>query len=445
MNCILIYIIKENIMDNELYNEKVAVVGLGYVGIPLAVAFAEKGEKVIGFDVNKEKIELYKDGIDPTLEVGSKRLKRVNMEMTFSDNPEVLNEAKYIIIAVPTPVTKDNMPDLGPVLSASKLVAENMAKGTIVIYESTVYPGATEESCIPALERYSGLTCGIDFKIGYSPERINPGDTVNTLEKIVKVVSGMDEDSLEEIAELYEIVIDAGVHRASSIMVAEASKVIENTQRDINIAFMNELSNIFSLMGIDTQEVLEAAGTKWNFLKFQPGLVGGHCIGVDPFYLANRAKDLGYDADLIFNARRINDSMGEFVALKTMSLINKKEIKNPNVLVMGFTFKEDCPDLRNTKVIDIVKELESNNCNVTITDPYADPSEAKDHYGVEIVNSDDLGEYDAIVVAVAHNSYRLLDVNYLSRYLKFDRNIIVDVKGIFDRKEAELNFDYYRL
>jgi len=436
---------KEMVNERKELRKKIAVVGLGYVGIPLAVAFAEKGCKVIGFDINKEKIELYKNGVDPTLEVGSKRLKRVCMEMEFTSEPNKLMDADYIIVAVPTPVTEDNMPDLRPVLGASKLIAENMKKDSIIIYESTVYPGATEEQCIPLLEDVSGLKCGIDFKIGYSPERINPGDRVNTLESIIKVTSGMDKDSAEKIAQLYELVIEAGVHRAPSIKVAEASKVIENTQRDINIAFMNELSKIFDLMDIDTNSVLEAAGTKWNFLKFKPGLVGGHCIGVDPFYLANKAKLLGYPANLIFTARDINDSMGEFVAFQTIKRLKKFNLETPDVLVMGFTFKEDCPDLRNTKVIDIVKELEDNGCNVSVTDPYSSQEEARHEYGLNIKKIDEVGKYDAIIIAVSHNSYRLLDVEDFKKYLKEDRNIVIDVKAILDRDEACEIYDYWRM
>jgi len=423
---------------------RICVVGLGYVGLPLAVAFAEKGYKVIGFDINNEKIKQYKSGIDPTLEVGAKRLKRVFMEMVFTSDETSLSDADYIIVAVPTPVLPNNDPDLRPILESSKIVGRNMKKGSTVIYESTVYPGATEEECIPVLENESKLICGIDFKVGYSPERINPGDRVHTLEKIVKVVSGCDTESLNRIAELYEIVIEAGVHRASSIKVAEASKVIENTQRDINIAFMNELSKIFNMMDIDTKEVLEAASTKWNFLKFHPGLVGGHCIGVDPFYLANKAVKLGYNPKLILSAREINDSMAGFVS--DIVIHKLEDLASKKILVMGLTFKEDCPDLRNTKVADIVSVLESKGAEVIVCDQYADEKEAMDEYGIKLSDINDVNGVDAIVLAVSHNAYRLMKtVDFLPFFGGKSNKILIDVKSILDKNEAMKLFDYWRM
>ncbi|KFZ27408.1 MAG: UDP-N-acetyl-D-glucosamine 6-dehydrogenase [Candidatus Izimaplasma bacterium HR2] len=424
--------------------KRICIVGLGYVGLPLAVAFAEKGFKVIGFDINKEKIEIYKNGIDPTLEVGSKRLKRVYMEMNFTSDEKEIRKADFIIVAVPTPVLPNNDPDLRPVIGSSEIIGRNLKKGSIVVYESTVYPGATEEECIPVLEKESNMKCGPDFKVGYSPERINPGDRIHTLEKIVKVVSGMDEESLKIIASMYELVIDAGVHRAPSIKVAEASKVIENTQRDINIAFMNELSKIFDLMNIDTKEVLEAASTKWNFLKFHPGLVGGHCIGVDPFYLANKAVKLGYDPKLILSARNINDSMAEFISTK-LDTINDGD-NNKNILIMGLTFKEDCPDLRNTKVIDIYNSLVNKGYNVEITDPYADKEEAYHEYGINLVNIHDVKKADIIILAVAHNAYRLLDPSDFHKFYKVGVNpIMIDIKSILNKEEAKEIYNYWRL
>lgn len=425
-------------------NLNVCVVGLGYVGLPLAVAFAEKGCKVVGYDINEEKVSLYKNGIDPTMEVGSKRLKRVYMEMEFSSDERKISKADFIIIAVPTPVLPNNDPDLRPVIGSSEIVGRNMKKGSIVVYESTVYPGATEEECIPVLEKESGLKCGIDFNVGYSPERINPGDRVHTLEKIVKVVSGMDEETLERIAQLYEMVIEAGVYKAPSIKVAEASKVIENTQRDINIAFMNELSKIFELMNIDTKEVLDAASTKWNFLRFHPGLVGGHCIGIDPFYLANKAVKLGYNPKLIFSAREINDSMGGFVAEILVKKFDKN-LANKKVLIMGLTFKEDCPDLRNTKVVDIIKDLEEKGIQVLVTDPYADEKESMEEYGLTLTNIHNVNDVDAIVLAVAHNAYRLMKPSDFTKYYKEGKKILIDVKSILDREKSKNLFDYWRM
>lgn len=364
-------------MTLELYHkikdkkENISVIGLGYVGMPLAIAFAKK-INVIGFDVNKEKIELYKQGIDVTNEVGNKALKETTALMTSDETK--LKEAKFHIIAVPTPINDDKTPDLRPIIGASRVLGRNLTKGSIVVYESTVYPGVTEEVCISILEEESNLKCGVDFKIGYSPERINPGDKLHRLENITKVVSGMDEESLENIASIYELIIDAGVHRAESIKVAEAAKVIENSQRDINIAFVNELSMIFNKMEIDTKAVLEASGTKWNFLKFYPGLVGGHCIGVDPYYLTHKAEQIGYHSQVILSGRRINDGMGKYVGESTVKNLIKanKQVKGAKVAILGMTFKEDCPDVRNSKVIDIINELKEYGINVFVADPIAD-------------------------------------------------------------------------
>ena len=356
--------------------EKLSLVGLGYVGMPIAVAFAKKID-VIGFDLNAHKIEQYKNGIDPTREVGDEAISKTTVN--FTAEPSKLKEAKFHIVAVPTPVNDDHTPDLTPVEGASRILGQNLTKGSIVVFESTVYPGVTEDVCVPILEKESGLKCGVDFKIGYSPERINPGDKVHRLETIKKIVSGMDEETLDCVAKVYELVVDAGVHRAESIRVAEAAKVIENSQRDINIAFMNELSIIFNKMGIDTKSVLEAAGTKWNFLKFYPGLVGGHCIGVDPYYLTYKAEMLGYHSQIILSGRRINDDMGKYVAENCVKnlIASDKSVKNAKVAILGFTFKENCPDTRNTKVIDIVNELEEYGITPIIADPCADADEAK--------------------------------------------------------------------
>ena len=365
--------------------EKISLVGLGYVGMPIAVAFAKK-VKVVGYDLNKAKIELYKSGIDPTKEVGDEVIKNTTVE--FTSDEKKLQEAKFHIVAVPTPVYDDHTPDLTPVEGASRILGRNLTKGSVVVFESTVYPGVTEDVCVPILEKESGLKCGVDFKIGYSPERINPGDKVHRLETITKIVSGMDDETLDVVAKVYELVVDAGVHRASCIKVAEAAKVIENSQRDINIAFMNELSIIFNKIGIDTKSVLEAAGTKWNFLKFYPGLVGGHCIGVDPYYLTYKAEMLGYHSQVILAGRRINDDMGKYVAENVVKNLIKvgKAVKGAKVAILGFTFKENCPDTRNSKIFDIVKELREYGIEPTIADPQADADEAKRLYGVEFVD-----------------------------------------------------------
>ena len=432
----------EKIVNRE---EKISLVGLGYVGMPIAVAFARKVD-VIGYDLNAKKIETYKAGIDPTNEVGDEVIKETTVEFTSDETK--LKEAKFHIVAVPTPVNDDHTPDLTPVEGASRIVGRNLTKGSIVVYESTVYPGVTEDVCIPILEKESGLKCGVDFKVGYSPERINPGDKVHRLETIVKIVSGMDEESLDEIAKVYELVVEAGVHRASCIKVAEAAKVIENSQRDINIAFMNELSIIFNKMGIDTKSVLEAAGTKWNFLKFFPGLVGGHCIGVDPYYLTYKAEMLGYHSQIILAGRRINDDMGKYVAENVVkSLISAdKAVKNAKVAILGFTFKENCPDTRNTRIIDIVNELKEYGITPVIADPEADAEEAKHLYGVEFVDMATIKDMDAVVLAVAHDSFKDISLADMDKFFGEGKKVLLDLKGLLDRNEYEqADYIYWRL
>jgi UDP-N-acetyl-D-galactosamine dehydrogenase len=432
----------------DINNIKIAITGMGYVGLPLAVAFAENGIDIIGFDINQKKINKYKKGEDPTNEIGEKRLAKIsNIKYTADEND--LKDADFHIIAVPTPVGKNNVPDLDPVTGASRTVGRNLKDGSIIVYESTVYPGVTEEVCVPILEKESGLVCGEDFKVGYSPERVNPGDKVNTVETIVKVVSGMDEESLEVIAEVYESIIKAGVHRASSIKVAEASKIIENSQRDVNIAFMNELSMIFDKMDIDTQSVLEAAGTKWNFLNFYPGLVGGHCIGVDPYYLTYRSEELGYISQLILNGRRINDQMSNFVAEKIVKKMIESNVKvnGAKVLVMGLTFKENVPDLRNSKVADLINRLKEYHVNVQVTDPIADPEEAIREHEIELQDINDISDADAVVVAVNHAQYNEMELEEFKKFYKddIDRPVFIDIKAIFDRVEAEKMYDYWRM
>lgn len=427
-------------------NEKISLVGLGYVGMPIAVAFARK-VKVVGFDLNEEKIGLYKAGIDPTNEVGDEVIKNTTVE--FTADPSKLKEAKFHIVAVPTPVNDDHTPDLTPVEGASRLLGQNLTRGSIVVFESTVYPGVTEDVCVPILEKESGLKCGVDFKIGYSPERINPGDKVHRLETIVKIVSGMDEETLDEVAKVYELVVEAGVHRAESIKVAEAAKVIENSQRDINIAFMNELSIIFNKMGIDTKAVLEAAGTKWNFLKFFPGLVGGHCIGVDPYYLTYKAEQLGYHSQIILSGRRINDDMGKYVAesiIKKM-IASDLAIKGAKVAILGFTFKENCPDTRNTKIIDIYNELKEYGITPMVVDPTADASEAKRLYGVTFASMDEVKDMDAVIIAVAHDEFLKLSKEDIVTFFNGENKekVLADIKGILDRKVYEEDFCYWRL
>jgi UDP-N-acetyl-D-galactosamine dehydrogenase len=428
--------------------KKICVIGLGYVGLPLAVAFAKKAD-VIGFDLNKSKIELYKKGIDPTNEVGNKELEQTTIEFTTDDKQ--LRRAKFHIVAVPTPINQDKTPNLSPVINASTTIGKNLSKGSIVVYESTVYPGVTEDVCIPILEKESGLKCGADFKVGYSPERINPGDKVHRLENITKIVSGIDTESLEEIAKVYELIIKAGVHKASSIKVAEAAKVVENSQRDINIAFMNELAMVFDRMGIDTKEVIDAMNTKWNALGFYPGLVGGHCISVDPYYFIYEAEKLGYHSQIILSGRKINDGMGTFVAdaiIKKL-ILTDKVVKQSKVVILGLTFKENCPDTRNSKVIDIIKRLNEYGIEPIIVDPLADPTEAKHEYGVDLVKIDDIHDADCLVFAVAHDEFKEMSLEQIDRFFgnyNNNKKIIVDVKSIFDQSEIEKRgYTYWRL
>ena len=434
----------EKIVSGE---EKIALVGLGYVGMPIAVAFAKK-VKVIGYDLNSEKIRLYKDGIDPTNEVGNEVIKNTKVEFTSDESR--LREAKFHIVAVPTPVNPDHTPDLSPVEGASRILGRNLTKGSIVVFESTVYPGVTEDVCVPILEAESGLKCGIDFKIGYSPERINPGDKVHRLETITKIVSGMDDETLDEVAHVYELVVEAGVHRAESIKVAEAAKVIENSQRDINIAFMNELSIIFDKMGIDTLEVLKAAGTKWNFLNFRPGLVGGHCIGVDPYYLTYKAEQLGYHSQIILSGRRINDDMGKYVAESVVKKLISADlpVKGAKVAILGFTFKENCPDTRNTKVIDIYNELGEYGIVPIVVDDTADASEAKRLYGIEFKTMADVKDMDAVILAVAHDNLKDISKDTMdSLYNPNNKSkILADIKGILNKSEyTDTDYIYWRL
>ena len=435
----------EKILKKE---EKIAVVGLGYVGMPIAVEFS-KHVDVIGFDINRAKIKAYRRGEDPTQEVGDEGIRNSKVEWTCDETK--IREAKFIIVAVPTPVNDDTTPDLSPVVGSSEIVGRNLTKGAIVVYESTVYPGVTEETCVPILEKESGLQCGIDFKVGYSPERINPGDKIHRLTTIKKIVSGMDAESLDEIANVYSIVVEAGVHRASTIQVAEAAKVIENSQRDINIAFMNELSIIFNKMGIDTLEVLEAAGTKWNFLPFRPGLVGGHCIGIDPYYLTYRAEQFGYHSQIILAGRRINDDMGKYVAEQTVKQLIKaeKSIKSAKVGCLGITFKEDCPDARNSKVNDILKELREYGIEPIVCDPVADAPDAKRSYGIDLVDVSEFKDLDCLIIAVMHREFKELsndDIQKMFREKDNQKSIIIDVKGTRNKTElTNLGFRYWRL
>jgi UDP-N-acetyl-D-galactosamine dehydrogenase len=435
----------EKIKNKE---EKIAVIGLGYVGMPIAVAFAKK-VNVIGFDLNKKKIESYKNGVDPTNEVGDDEIKRTTVEFTADESK--LKEAKFHIVAVPTPINLDKTPDLSPVEGASRIVGRNLTKGSIIVYESTVYPGVTEDICVPILEEESGLKCGVDFKIGYSPERINPGDKVHRLENIIKIVSGMDEESLDEIAKVYELIIEVGVHRAGSIKVAEAAKVVENSQRDINIAFMNELAMVFDRMGIDTREVVEAMNTKWNALGFTPGLVGGHCIGVDPYYFVYEAEKLGYHSQIILAGRKINDGMGKFVAdaiIKKLVLANKV-VRQSKVVILGLTFKENTPDTRNSKVVDIIESLKEYGIEPIVVDPEADADEAKHEYGVDLVDIKDIRDVDCLVLAVAHDTFRQMSWNEIDALFgayKNEEKILIDVKSILDRKAIEgKGYSYWRL
>ncbi len=420
-------------MYQELVDKKVklAVIGLGYVGLPIALEFARK-ISVIGFDISAKRIEMMKQGIDPSNELEKEAFE--GCDITFTDSLDVLREAKFFIVAVPTPVDEHNVPDLTPVQKASETVGKVIKKGDYVVFESTVYPGCTEEDCLPIIEKLSGLKNVTDFKLGYSPERINPGDKNHTLATIVKVVSGCDAESLEEIAKTYELVVKAGVHRASSIKVAEAAKIIENTQRDLNIALMNELSIIFDKMSINTYEVLDAAGTKWNFLKFQPGLVGGHCIGVDPYYLTYKAKELGYHSEVILSGRSINDNMGKYVAKKVIQHIikNNGDVKSSKVLIKGATFKEDVSDIRNSKVSDVVNALKEFYVNVEVEDPHADSDELEHEYGFGLVKSI-ASDYDAVIIPVPHKQYKELDEKYFANITK-PQAMIADLKGIYRNK-----------
>ncbi|MBQ4630510.1 MAG: nucleotide sugar dehydrogenase [Clostridia bacterium] len=429
-------------------NEKLSLVGLGYVGMPIAVAFAKKVD-VIGFDLNQKKIELYLNGKDPTNEVGDDAIKATAVDFTSDETR--LKEAKFHVVAVPTPVNADKTPNLSPVIGASEIVGRNLTKGSYVVYESTVYPGVTEDVCVPILEKESGLKCGVDFKVGYSPERINPGDKVHRLENIKKIVSGCDAESLEQIAKVYELVIEAGVHRASSIKVAEAAKVVENSQRDINIAFVNELAMAFDKMGIDTNEVVDAMNTKWNALGFRPGLVGGHCIGVDPYYFIYEAEKLGYHSQIIASGRKINDGMGEFVAdaaIKKM-IIAGKSPKNAKVVILGLTFKENCPDTRNSKVEDIIKRLKEYGIDPIVVDPWASPEDAMHEYGVTLSSLCEANDADCIVLAVAHNEFKELGLEGMDKLFKSMPNsekVVIDVKNVFNKDDLEeKGYAYWRL
>lgn len=418
--------------------EKLCVIGLGYVGMPIAVSFAAKGIQVIGFDLNKDKIACYRSGIDPTKEVGDAAIRSTSVEFTSDESR--LQDAKFHIVAVPTPVNTDHTPNLAPVIGASRIVGRNLQRGSIVVYESTVYPGVTEDVCIPILEEESGMKCGLDFKVGYSPERINPGDKVHRLENITKIVSGMDAESLDEIQRTYDTVIEVGTYPVSSIKTAEAIKVVENSQRDINIAFMNELAMVFDRMGVDTNEVVDGMNTKWNALRFRPGLVGGHCIGVDPYYFTYEAEKLGYHSQIILNGRIVNDGMGKFVAeaaIKQMIMAGRAP-KYAKVVILGLTFKENCPDIRNSKVDDVIKTLNTYGINPVVVDPWANPAEAFLEYGVTLSELSEISEADCIIVAVAHNEFKqmsLSDVKKLYRAGADDEKVLIDVKGLFAIKD----------
>jgi len=426
-------------MYKEILNKKakIAVIGLGYVGLPIALAFAKK-TSVIGFDINKERVDMMKKGIDPSSELSKEEFQ--DCDITFTTSLDVLKQAQFFIVAVPTPIDEHNLPDLKPLIGASTSIGKVLKKGDYVVYESTVYPGCTEDDCVPVLEKESKLKFKKDFKVGYSPERINPGDREHTITKILKIVSGCDAESLEEISNVYKIIVEPGVHKASSIKVAEAAKIIENTQRDVNIALMNELSIIFSRIGINTYDVLEAAGTKWNFLKFNPGLVGGHCIGVDPYYLTYKAEALGYHARIINSGRFVNDSMGNYIAKNTVKKIAAadKNLKDAVVLVMGATFKENVTDIRNSKVADIIKELKSYGLIVEVVDPHASSEELKHEYGFTL-KSKPGKNYDAVVIAVNHKEYQNLDEKYFNSILS-KGGVVVDVKGIYRNKIKNITY-----
>ena len=429
---------------------KLSVIGLGYVGMPLAVAFDKKDIAVIGFDLNSEKIDLYRQGLDPTFEVGSEALK--HSKIFFTDAEVSLREANFHIIAVPTPINIDKTPDLCPVENASIILGKNLSKGSVVVYESTVYPGVTEDICIPILERESGLKCGQDFLVGYSPERINPGDKVNRLENIVKIVAGLDSTTLDIVAKVYELIIEVGVYRAESIKVAEAAKVVENSQRDINIAFMNELAMVFDKMKIDTNEVIKAMNTKWNALKFYPGLVGGHCIGIDPYYFIYQAAKLGYHSQIILAGRKINDGMGQFIAdavIKELVLANKKVIQS-KVYILGITFKENCPDIRNSKVTDVINRLQEYGIKPIIIDPWADVNETASEYGLKLDTLENIHDADCLIFAVAHQEFKNLSLDKIASYfnsqLPQEEKIIIDVKSILDKYAiSQKGYRYWNL
>ncbi len=429
--------------------ESLALIGLGYVGMPIAIAFAKKGLNVIGFDLNKDKIKLYQDGIDPTKEVGDEVVKNTTVKFTYDEKQ--LQNARFHIVAVPTPVNTDHTPDLSPVIGASEIVGRNLTRGSIVVYESTVYPGVTEDVCVPILEKESGLKCGVDFKVGYSPERINPGDKVHRLENIHKIVSGMDQESLEEIKKVYDLVIEVGTYPVSTIKTAEAVKVVENSQRDINIAFMNELAMVFDRMGIDTNEVVDGMNTKWNALGFRPGLVGGHCIGVDPYYFTYEAEKLGYHSQIILNGRIVNDRMGGYVAdaaVKQMIAAGQAP-KKSKVVILGLTFKENCPDTRNSKVDDIIKQLNTYGIKPSVVDPWANERDAMHEYGVTLEKLEDVSEADCIIVAVAHDEFRALSLDSIKKLYRESADsekVIIDVKGLYKISDLEESgMKYWRL
>ena len=430
-----------NLYDKLVANEEaLSLVGLGYVGMPIAHAFAKKGLTVIGFDLNKEKIELYKSGIDPTKEVGDEEIKKTKIQFTSDEND--LKKAKFHIVAVPTPVNTDHTPDLTPVIGASEIVGRNLTPGSIVVYESTVYPGCTEDVCLPILEKQSGLKCGVDFKIGYSPERINPGDKVHRLENIHKIVSGIDEESLQIIKSVYDLVIEVGTHPVSNLRTAEAVKVVENSQRDINIAFMNELAMVFDRMDIDTNEVVDGMNTKWNALGFRPGLVGGHCIGVDPYYFTYEAEKLGYHSQIILNGRIVNDSMGAYVAdaaVKKMIAAGQAP-KKSKVVILGLTFKENCPDTRNSKVDDIIKQLNTYGIEPTVVDPWASERDAMHEYGVKLTKLEDVSGADCVIVAVAHNEFKAMSLDEIKKLFRDgadSEKVLIDVKGLYKVDELK--------
>ncbi|QTA83279.1 UDP-N-acetyl-D-mannosamine dehydrogenase [Desulfonema limicola] len=429
----------------DLHEDTIAIVGLGYVGLPLAVHLS-KHFKVTGYDLKSQRIKELESGIDKTLEVNEQELQ--DTDIFFTDNPEHLSKCRFIIVAVPTPIDEYRIPDLGPLESSSSIVGKHLVSGSCIVFESTVYPGATQEVCLPIIEQESGLKLGADFTLGYSPERINPGDKVHTIESIIKIVSGSDQAALDLLTHVYGKVVKAGLHKASSIKVAEAAKVIENTQRDLNIALMNELSMIFDKIGIDTAEVLEAAGSKWNFLPFKPGLVGGHCIGVDPYYLTFKAESIGYHPDMILAGRRINDGMAKFIAEKTVKMLIKlgKQVRGARIGVLGLTFKEDVPDLRNTKVIDIISELEDYGINVLVHDPLADPEEARKYYNIELQPMENMLDLDAVILAVIHKKYKDMGLLNISRLCPAGSSLVVDIKSAFSPEDAEkLNIKYWRL